>query len=444
MLGCDFESSGDMTGDELAGIGFGHEVIANAGTDESMLDIRQSIDRAVDIQEGSEILIEVLADRRLQARRSRTALADRHILAMHAVHICRRSSEVGDDAVEIRQTAQPLYLAEDRSLGARDDLLALMGRDSTERATAKTTAVHADRPLDHVVSRDAFVLVFGVRRILEGQIIDSVELLGRHRRVRRIDHHPSVTDRLDEGRLVDLIGLDLHEAEILRMGAFVLDGLLMGCEHDSVLRELGFVPCQIGRLGDGMKSRKSKVESRKSISYLGHGLLSHAIDQEVGTAIHKDRGHEFILPVVVMGKPPHGSLDAADDDRHIGIELLEDAAVGDGTVIGTRPCPTLGRISIVGTAAFGSRIMVDHRVHRTRRDRKIQPRATELLKIPKVPMPIRLRNDRYAIPRCLQHTPQDRRPERGVVDVRVAGEEDDVHFIPSAKVRFLLGSRQVF
>ena len=235
---------------------------------------------------------------------------------------------------------------------------------------------------------------------------------------------------------MDLIGLYLHEAEVLRMSTFVLDSLLMGRQHDSICRQLGLVVRQVRGLGDVMYTTP--------VGNLRHGLLAHAIDQEVSSAIHEDRGHEFILPVVVMGEPPHGSLDAADDDRHIGIELLEDAAVGDGTVIGTRPCPTLGRISIVGTATFGSRIMVNHRVHRPRRDRKIQPRATELLKIPEVPMPIRLRNDRYAIPRCLQHTPQDRRPERGVVDVRVAGEEDDVHFIPSAKVRFLLGGRQIF
>ena len=187
-----------------------------------------------------------------------------------------------------------------------------------------------------------------------------------------------------------------------------------------------------------------KVERRKSISYLCHGLLAHAIDEEVGTAIDEDRGHEPVLPVVVMGKASHGCLDATDDDGHIGVELLEDATVGDGTVVGTRPCPTLRRIGIIGTATFGGGIMVDHRVHRTRRDGEIEPRATELLKIPEIPMPIGLRHYRYAITCRFKDASQDRRSKRGVVDIGIAGEEDNVHFIPSAKVGFLLGGREVF
>ena len=81
--------------------------------------------------------------------------AEGHVLAMHSVHVRRGSTEVGDDAVEIRQAAEPLYLAEDRSLGAGYDLLALMGRDSAEGAAAETTAMHADGPLDHLVGEIA-------------------------------------------------------------------------------------------------------------------------------------------------------------------------------------------------------------------------------------------------------------------------------------------------
>ena len=57
---------------------------------------------------------------------------------------------------------------------------------------------------------------------------------------------------------------------------------------------------------------------------------------------------------------------------------------------------------------------------------------------------VRLRHYRYAITGCLQYSTQDRRAKRRMVYIRVAGEEDDVHFIPAAQIRLFAGCRQVF
>ena len=186
-----------------------------------MLDVGQFIDGAVYIDEGLEVSIEVLTDGRLETGRSGTSFAEGYVLAVHHIHVRRRSTEVGDDTVPVRQLAEPLYLAEDGSLGAGDDLLALMGGDGTESTTAETPAMHAHRPFNHVVGRDALVLVLGMRRVGERQVVDGIELLSCHGRVRGVDHDVAVANRLDERRLMNLIGLYLHEAEVLRMLALV-------------------------------------------------------------------------------------------------------------------------------------------------------------------------------------------------------------------------------
>ena len=141
----------------------------------------------------------------------------------------------------IGELTEPLYLAQDGGFGTGDDLLALMGGDGTERTAAKTATVHADGPFDHVVCRDALVLVFGMRRVLIRQVVYGVELLGCDGRIRGVDNDILLPYPLDEGRLMDLIRLDLNKAEVLRMLALVLQGLFVGGEHDRVGRNLALI-----------------------------------------------------------------------------------------------------------------------------------------------------------------------------------------------------------
>ena len=161
-------------------------------------------------------------------------------------------------------------------------------------------------------------------------------------------------------------------------------------------------------------------------------MFTHTVDEEVGTGVDEDGGHEFVLPIVIMGESAHGGLDTADDDRYIGIELLEDPAVGDGAVIGSHTGFTVRCIGIVGTTSLGGGVMVDHRVHRTGRDGKIEFGTTELLEIPEVAMPIGLGHYGDAVSGCFECPTDDGCCKRGMIDIRIAGEEDNVHFIPAA------------
>ena len=181
-----------------------------------------------------------------------------------------------------------------------------------------------------------------------------------------------------------------------------------------------------------------------SIGNLGHRLFTHTIDKQVGTAVHENGRHQLVLPVVVMSQATHRRFDATDDNRHIGIELFENTAISDGTVVRTCAGFAFRRISIIGATTLRGRVMVNHRIHRAGRDRKIKTRTTELLEIAEVPVPVWLRHYRYAITRRFKYPTQHRCTKRRMVNIRIACEEDDVHFIPASQIRFLTGGRQIF
>ena len=115
-------------------------------------------------------------------------------------------------------------------------MLTLVRRDGAERATSKTTTMHTYRGLDHFIGRNMLVLIFGVRHILVGQVVDGIELFGRKRRIAGIDNYILFTDRLHEGRLMDLIRFNLNEAEVLGMLAFIAQGFFVRREPNSIGR----------------------------------------------------------------------------------------------------------------------------------------------------------------------------------------------------------------
>ncbi len=57
-------------------------------------------------------------------------------------------------------------------------------------------------------------------------------------------------------------------------------------------------------------------------------------------------------------------------------------------------------------------------------------------------VPVRLGNDADAESLRLQHPPDDRHAEAGVIDVSVAGDHDDVAAIPAQRVHFCFGHGQ--
>ena len=85
------------------------------------------------------------------------------------------------------------------------------------------------------------------------------------------------------------------------------------------------------------------------------------------------------------------------------------------------------------------RVAVYHRVHGSRRYAEEEARATELLEVTEVAMPVGLRHDGYAIAVSLQDSSEDSRSEGWMIYVGITREEDDVQFVPSSEFALLLG-----
>ena len=114
--------------------------------------------------------------------------------------------------------------------------------------------------------------------------------------------------------------------------------------------------------------------------------------------------------------------------------LFEDLAISNGAVVGTHARFAFGGVGIVGALALGSRVVVHHGVHCACRYAEEEAWLAQLGEVAMVSAPVGLRHERHPIACMLQHTPYDRRTKLWVVYIRITGEEDDIHFVPSADV----------
>ena len=132
-----------------------------------------------------------------------------------------------------------------------------------------------------------------------------------------------------------------------------------------------------------------------------------------------------------MRHAPQARLDAADDDRHIGIELAQAVAVDDRRAF--RPVAGLAarRIRVLMADLLGRRELVEQRIHVACRDEEAEPRLAEAVEILRT-VPVRLRDDADLVAVLLEQAADDGRAEARMVDVGVARDEDEVELVPAA------------
>ena len=456
VLGCHFQSAADVLADELAGVGPGglvdllvgaaveQQVVAHAAANETLLDAGQGVNGVVDVEQGCVVGVEVGTDGGMDARGAPAALTCLEVAAAHAVHIGRGSAEVGEVAFEVGQLGHLPDLAEDALLGAAGDELALMGGDGAEGAPAEASAMDVDGVTYHLVGGYALVLVFRVRQARVGQVEGGVELLGGHGGIGRIDDGIDIAHTLQEALCVHLVGLLFDVAEVLGFGTFGAQALLVGVEHDVVGRDATgdvALACEEDGLGEVVDG----LHGDALVELFGNahdGLLAHTVADDVGSGIAEDTAAQGVLPVVVVGEPAERCLDASQHDGHIGEELPQDAAVDDGGVFRPAVVAPVGAIGILRAQAAVGGVFVDHRVHTSRRDAEEEARAAKLLEVAEVAVPVGLRHDGHAIAVSLEHTPDDGHPERRMVHIGIAREEDDVERVPSPQFQLFLGGGQ--
>lgn len=211
------------------------QVVAHTTAYETLLDAGQSVDGMIDVEQLAHVGVEVGAYLGMDARRTRTLFASLMVAPMHAVHVGRGSAKVAQIALEIGHLCDEFHFFEDALLAPAHDEFALMGTDSTKGTASETSAVDVDRKLDHLVGRDALVLVFGVGQPGVGQIVGGVEFFGGHRRIGRIDHGILPVDFLNQSVSVDAVGLFLDMTEIVGLCLLVLHTFCVAMEYNVVV-----------------------------------------------------------------------------------------------------------------------------------------------------------------------------------------------------------------
>lgn len=319
-----------------------------------------------------------------------------------------------------------------------------MGRNRTETAPSETAPVQVDRELDHLVCRDvAFAVVTRMRQPGVGQCEAAVQFLLRQFGVGRVDDYETALRLFDERAGFHAVRLGFDAPEVFAEGALVFQASLERVEPQRlVAQRVGIFP--VGHESDLrqlLEQMHVETVARGSGDFRHHPV-AHAVGQQVGSAVDKDRRLQRVAPVIVVREPPQRGLDAAEHDRRVGEQPLQDARVDRGRIVGPESGLSSCGVGVVAAQPFVGRVMVDHRVHVARRHAEEQPRASQLAEVAQVVSPVGLRHDRHAQALGLQQAADHGRTERRMIDIGVAREQNDVQRVPSACADFLDGRGQ--
>ena len=133
--------------------------------------------------------IEVGAYLRMDTAGTLAAFAGIEVAPVHAVHVGRRASEVGEIALEVRHLDDLFHFLDDALLGATGDELPLMGRYGAEGTASEAASMDVHAVLDHVERRYALALVLRMWLSRIRKVERGVELGCGHGWIGRVDYH---------------------------------------------------------------------------------------------------------------------------------------------------------------------------------------------------------------------------------------------------------------
>ena len=325
-----------------------------------------------------------------------------------------------------------------------------------EGAAAEAAAHDVDRKADHFPRGNFRLSVARVRRTGVGQAINVIHLGGAERNRRRVEPEVAVAVLLHQRAGVAGIRFEVELARGFGIGNLVgLHRVVVRqahVGHRTVVMRLtgaGFVPVRSRRpTGRHHERAATQVADRVDRRPLGEPVreldqrtLGVAEQQQVGLAVDQHGTLDGFRPVVEMRDAAQRSLDAADDDGHI-LECFARALGIDGDgVIGAPAGFGVGGVGIVRADFLVGRVTVNHRIHVAGGDAEEQFRLAEPAEVGGG-FPVRLRDDADAKSLRLQQPADQRHAEARVVDVGIAGDEDDVAGVPAARIHFAARHRQ--
>ena len=218
--------------------------------------------------------------------------------------------------------------------------------------------------------------------------------------------------RLHRPRLVDLAGVDFQPA------------LRQALDHERGAAQIVHITGMLAR-SDAMRQRDQ-------------GALGIAVQQQIRFCIQQHRAAHRIRPVVVMGDAAQRGLDAADDDRRVGISFATALAVDDHCAVRALAACIIGRIGVIVAQAPIRGVAVDHRIHIAGGDAKEQRRSAQGAKR-FGGGPVRLGENAHPKPLRFQQAADDRHAKTGVINIGIASDQDDIAAVPAKRIH--LGAR---
>ena len=173
-----------------------------------------------------------------------------------------------------------------------------------------------------------------------------------------------------------------------------------------------------------------RLAGGQTVRHFHQRTLAVAEHQHIGLRVHQHRAAHGIGPVVIVRGTAQAGFDAPEDHRHIFPRLFAALSVDQRSAIRALAGHVTRRVSIVMAQLTVSGVAVDHRVHVTGGDAEEQVRFTQAHKVVFI-IPVRLGNNPHAEPLRFQHASADRHAEARVIDIGIAGNQNNVAAIPA-------------
>ena len=142
-----------------------------------------------------------------------------------------------------------------------------------------------------------------------------------------------------------------------------------------------------------------------------------------------------------MRKAAKACLDAAENDRGMGVRLPDEVAVDHGGIVRTFSYHAAGGVSIGLTAVLADGVVIDHGIHIAAADQEAEPWCAEFVDGVGI-FPVGLGEDRDLIARVFQHAADNGVPEGGMVDIGIADDVDEIGLLPAERLHLLAVDRK--
>ena len=169
--------------------------------------------------------------------------------------------------------------------------------------------------------------------------------------------------------------------------------------------------------------------------------LGIAENQQVSLGIGQHRAPHLVRPVIVMSDAAQAGLDRADQHIAAGKSLAAALGIDRHGAIGPLVGLGIRGIGVVGTALAVGSVAIDHRIHVAGGHAEKQVRFSQFSEVDRG-IPVGLADDADPETLRFEQAADQRHPETRMIDIGVAGDENDVAGIPAQRVHFGTRHRQ--